>query len=46
MKFKSDLEIAQEGVLQDIREIGCKKTIVALREPALGPVFGVKGGGK
>ncbi len=108
MKFKSDIEIAQEAVLRDIREIGSKvgleekdlelygkykakvdynvlkkdsqtqakmilvtainptpagegkttttigtadalsrlgkKTIVALREPSLGPVFGVKGG--
>ncbi|SNS89550.1 Formate-tetrahydrofolate ligase [Anaerovirgula multivorans] len=109
MSFKSDIEIAQEATLQDIREIGKKlglveddielygkykakvdynllkqgktgkqaklilvsainptpagegkttttigtsdalsrlgnKTIVALREPSLGPVFGVKGG--
>lgn len=109
MRFKSDIEIAQEAKLQDIREIGKKlglteedielygrykakvdynllkqakngkkaklvlvsainptpagegkttttigtsdalsrlgkKTIVALREPSLGPVFGVKGG--
>jgi formate--tetrahydrofolate ligase len=31
------------GLTQALRQIG-KKTIVALREPSLGPVFGVKGG--
>ena len=31
------------GLADGLREIG-KKTVVALREPSLGPVFGVKGG--
>jgi formate--tetrahydrofolate ligase len=32
------------GISQALRRLG-KKAVVALREPSLGPVFGVKGGG-